>query len=64
MAEWPITDWRLEAWMVFGGWQIARVRWVMNSDEDQDQELEWVRDRTVYLTQAECAAAALAFREP
>lgn len=56
------TEWRLEAWTVYGGWQIARARWVRDRIGQSDQEFEWVGDRTVYSTEAECAEAIRNFK--
>lgn len=46
----------VEPWTVFGGWRIARVRWVRTRDESWDQEEEFL-GQTVYPTEEACRRA-------
>jgi hypothetical protein len=55
------TEWLLAPWTVFGGWRIARTRWVRDRNEDLDleEDFEGLPD-TIFPTKEECEAAIIA----
>lgn len=57
------TPWAWEAWTVFGGWRIARARWVLDRRTlDKDQEHHFMSDE-VFPTREACEAAIPALRD-
>lgn len=57
------TPWLIEPWCVYGGYRIARSRWVINREGDTDQEEEFLAPE-VYPTEEACKAAILALGLP